>query len=291
MRHRLLLMTLTLLLVPLWAMAQYWESGTQKTNTFYNYTSGNRQYSKTEVSYPIKVEVDGQVAVAAVPIEAVRISSISLHATSDDKTIYLGGGGDAMVIDDVAPGTYIVKITGSPTDSKGYGGKFVACYLFTPAAFTSDPEPNDTWSKASLLQNGAVQHGHLGFRFLSTDVVDWYKIVVPDEGTVTLSTNTSTTLRLGNLEIRALNEAGDGVVYRTGKGMDGQQKDTTVVFTLPDMAPGTYYIMLNRWLGYGSYTLKYNFTPSPYKMDTTHGIPLQNWNSTHRCRDVWATAS
>ena len=276
MRHRLLLMTLTLLLVPLWAMAQYWESGTQKTNTFYNYTSGNRQYSKTEVSYPIKVEVDGQVAVAAVPIEAVRISSISLHATSDDKTIYLGGGGDAMVIDDVAPGTYIVKITGSPTDSKGYGGKFVASYLFTPAAFTSDPEPNDTWSKASLLQNGAVQHGHLGFRFLSTDVVDWYKIVVPDEGTVTLSTNTSTTLRLGNLEIRALNEAGDGVVYRTGKGMDGQQKDTTVVFTLPDMAPGTYYIMLNRWLGYGSYTLKYNFTPSPYKMDEDGN---DSWNT------------
>ena len=260
-------MTLTLLLIPLWAMAQYWESGTQKTNTFYNYTSGNHTYSKTEVSYSIKVEKDGQVAVAAVPIEAVRISSISLYAVDDDKRIYLGGGNSSMTINDVAAGTYIVRITGAPTDSKGYGGKFVASYLFTPAAYINDPEPNDVWSNGSLLEDGAVQQGHLGFRFLTTDVVDWYKIVVPDEGTVTLSTHTSTTLRLGSLEVRALNEAGDGLVFRTSKGMDGQEKDTTVVFTLPDIAPGTYYIMVNRWLGYGCYTLKYNFTPSPYKMD------------------------
>ena len=276
MRHRLLLMTLTLLLIPLWAMAQYWESGTTRTNSFYSYTSGKNHYSKTEVSYLINVEVDGQVAVAAVPIDAVRINSISLYAVNGDEHIFMGSGGDAMVIDDVAVGTYLVKITGVPTDSKGYGGNFVATYFFTPAAYVSDPEPNNTWDKAILLQNGDVQHGHLGFRFISTDVVDWYKIVVPDEGTVTLSTNTSTTLRLGNLEIRALNEAGDGVVYRTGKGMDGQQKDTTVVFTLPDIAPGTYYIQLNRWLGYGSYTLKYNFTPSPYQMDEDGN---DSWNT------------
>ena len=268
MKARHLLLTLALLLTPLWAAAQ-WESGTTRTVKFYSYTSGKTHHEQTSVTFSIVVPSDGQLAFGSASVGAARVDGFELYGIDDSNKVRMAGSGDeTMTVNDVAAGTYTVVVRGRPTDNKGYGGNVVVNYLFTPTALNNDPEPNDEWGKGSLLESGDVQQGHLGFRRGNyTDTEDWYKIVVPDEGTVTLSTTTDRTLRLGSMELCTLKADGTGTNRRNGKDMDGQNKDTTVVFTITDCAAGTYYIRTNRWLGYGSYRLKYTFTPNPNKPD------------------------
>ena len=123
MRHKHLLTTLFLLLaVPLAALAQYWESGTQKTNNFYNYTSGGNRYQKTEVWYDINSEQDGKMEFGSTPLGNVKIDGITLYVVNGDDIIWVSGGGESLIVEDVAAGLYRVKITGHPTDSQGQGG-------------------------------------------------------------------------------------------------------------------------------------------------------------------------
>ena len=271
--RRILQTLLMLVAIAVSASAQYWESGTMKTNSFYNYTSGGNTYSKTEVSYLINPEVDGCVEVGTAALGAVLITNITLYAVTDGNEAYVASDNQALTVNDVAAGIYRVKISGRPTDSEGRGGNFTASYVFTPATWINDPEPNNDWTQSSLIDNGATQHGHLGYRHdNSRDTKDWFRIVVPDEGTVTFSTTTTTSLRLGSLNMYTLKAADDGeeadVAFRNSKDMDGYGADTTIVYTVPDVKPGTYYIRLDRYAGFGSYKLKYTFAASSYKPDS-----------------------
>ncbi len=263
-----LFLTLMLLMTCVWASAQYWESGTMKTNTFYSYSSGNSTVSKTEVWYDINAESDGKMEFGSTALGAVRIDAITLYAVVDNELIFMGSGSDMLVVDNVAAGLYRVKINGGPTDRDGRGGNFVVSYVLNVAEYVNDPEPNDTWERAYLIRSGSLQHGHLGYkRGNYQDTKDWYKIEVPDEGTITFTTHTSTKLRLGSLHIYAPNEDGTDLLFRTSKDMDGHNMDTTIVFAVPDVAPGTYYIRLDHWLGYGSYEMKYSFTANSKEPD------------------------
>ena len=126
MKHRLLLFALSLLMSPLWAMAQYWESGTVKTNTFFNYKSGGKDYSKVEVTYLINPAQDGRVEIYTLPLGDVRITGISLYAVEGEELLYVANGPDVLSVEDVAAGLYQVKISGQPTDKGGQGGTFQA---------------------------------------------------------------------------------------------------------------------------------------------------------------------
>ncbi len=268
MKANHVLMTLVLLLASQWTWAQNWESGTQKTNSFYNYSSGNARYSKTEVWYDISTESDGKMEFGTTPLGAVAVDGIGLYAVVDDELIWVTGGGESLVAEDIAAGSYRVRITGRPTDKNGHGGNFVASYVLIPAEYVNDPEPNDTWERAYGIKSGNLQKGHLGYkRGKYTDLQDWYKIEVPDEGTLTFTTHTTTKLRLGSLNVYMMSEDGTDMKYRCSKDMDGYNKDTTIVYVVPDVAPGIYYIRLDRWNGYGSYEMRCTFTANSYKPD------------------------
>ncbi|MBR1415667.1 MAG: pre-peptidase C-terminal domain-containing protein [Prevotella sp.] len=268
MKTRHLLTSLILLLSPLWALAQYWESGTVKTNNFFNYTSGGNTYSKTEVSYLINSEQDGKMEFYALPLGDVRITGISLYAVEGDELLYVANDYQTLTVEDVAAGLYQVKFFGQPTDKSGLGGNFQAGYVLTPADYVNDPEPNDTWERAYQIESGNVQHGHLGYkRAGNRDEYDWYRIVVPDEGTVTLATHTYGKLHLGWVGMYVPNAEGTDVVLRNDRWMDAGEKDTTLVYTVPDVAPGTYYVRMQRNNGYGSYKLTYTFTANSYGAD------------------------
>ncbi len=268
MKHRLLLFALSLLMPPLWAMAQYWESGTVKTNTFFNYKSGGKDYSKVEVTYLIKPTQDGKVELAAQALGNVRITGISLYAVEDEELLFVANGADKLSVEDVAAGLYQVKIFGQPTDRSGQGGTFQAAYVLTPAEYVNDPEPNNTWERAYQIESGTTQHGHLGYKRGNTrDTQDWYKIVVPDEGTVTFTTHASGKLRLGWLGMYVPNAEGTDVVNRNAQFMDAGGKDTTLVYNVPDCKPGVYYVCLERFDGTGCYKLSYTFTANSYGAD------------------------
>ena len=273
------LATFALLLLPLWAVAQqYWESGTTKVNMFFNYSSGDNTYNKTQVSYLINPEQDGRVEFYAEPLGDVRITGIALQAVQGDELLPVASsGGTALAVDDVAAGVYQVTFTGQPTDRAGQGGNFLVGYVHTPAPYVNDPEPNDTWERAYQIESGNVQQGHLGYKRGSyTDTEDWFKIVVPDEGSVTFTTHSSSRLRLSWLGMYTLNAEGNAVDYRNDKNMDAQGKDSTVVYTVPDVAPGTYYVRLRRYNGSGGYKLTYDFKANTYGADSPDNDTWQN---------------
>jgi hypothetical protein len=132
----------------------------------------------------------------------------------------------------------------------------IACSVFLPCAVYAqggDVEPNDTYGQAQLISSGQTVSGALD----DADRTDWYKIVVPEEGKVTFSTHSDATLRLGSLSVNALV---DGELRGRGsKDMDTDGKDTTIVHTVENMAAGTYYVYVPRYLGYGGYRLTYEF--------------------------------
>ncbi|MBQ1774504.1 MAG: pre-peptidase C-terminal domain-containing protein [Prevotella sp.] len=273
------LATFALLLLPLWAVAQqYWESGTTKVNMFFNYSSGDNTYNKTQVSYLINPEQDGRVEFYAEPLGNVRITGIALHAVQGDELLPVASsGGTALAVDDVAAGVYQVTFTGQPTDRAGQGGNFLVGYAHTPAPYVNDPEPNDTWERAYQIESGNVQQGHLGYKRGSyTDTEDWFKIVVPDEGTVTFTTHASSRLRLSWLGMYTLNAEGNAVDYRNDKNMDAQGKDSTVIYTVPNVAPGTYHVRLRRYNGSGGYKLTYDFKANTYGADSPDNDTWQN---------------
>ena len=263
-----LLTTLLMLLTSLWAVAQHFESGTVKTHSFYNYKSGDNTYARTEVAYLINSEQDGKMEFYTQSLGNVRITGVALYAVDGEDRLYVANGFQTLSVEDVAAGLYEVRVSGQPTDKAGQGGTFQVGYVLTPADYVNDPEPNNTWERAYQIESGNLQHGHLGYKRLGkADDEDWFQIVVPDEGTVTFTTHSSTKLELSYLGMYTKKDDGSGVDFRNDKWMSGDGKDTTIVYSVPNVAPGTYYVRLRRNSGYGSYKMKYTFVANGYGAD------------------------
>ena len=278
MRLKYLLLTWLMALTCQLASAQYWESGTTKTSSFYSYTSGKTTHSKTDQWYVIHLDEDGQVQFTAAAIGAVRIDYIEIYTISTDgETAFRTRGQSPYTQSDLKAGTYRIRVTGVPTDSKGYGGNFIVTYNYQQATLDNDPEPNDQWQDASVVASGTELTGHLGYYYnsASLDKSDWYKIEVPDEGVVKFDAFAETTMMLSYLEMYTLKADGSGIDYRNRKDMNGHQKDTIVSYEVPNVAPGTYYVKLDQWAGFGSYKLKYTFTPSRYSQDNLNNNSWQ----------------
>ena len=106
----------------------------------------------------------------------------------------------------------------------------------------------------------------MGYDYQNTkDVEDWYVLNVPEEGVVTISVHTEPTLKIGFGEIKALNNDASGTDRREARWFD--IPDTTLVMTLPNAAAGNYYLRLPHYSGYGTYHLRYNFTPCSKQND------------------------
>ena len=148
-------------------------------------------------------------------------------------------------------------------------------YTYTAPKYQNDPEPNDEWKKAAKLENGQTVQGLLGYYGLgsgTTDREDWYRIEVPDNGTVTLDVHTDNTLTIRYISLFPMNSDGASVYEREYIYLNDGEKP----FTVKNVAAGTYYVLLykenDRGSGstnkdYGGYTMKYTFTPNPYRGD------------------------
>lgn len=242
------------------------------------YQDGRLGYTlrKTDVVdwYKIQINEDGKFTFIAKSEATLRLGNLSLFTlnadgtdvvfrTSKDMDNYNKDTTMVFEVPNVSAGIYYVKLE----HYNGYGG-YRIMGLFTGHSEEADAEPNDSWSQALPLRNGPTVTGQLGYDYNnSTDGEDWYKIEVPKEGSAILSTSTETTLRLGTMSVFVLNTESTDIVLRTSKDMDGYAKDTTVVFNLPDLAPGTYYIKMQRYNGYGTYKLQYVFNPNIHQND------------------------
>ena len=164
-------------------------------------------------------------------------------------------------IPDVSEGTYYFYMP------RRYGyGHYYLTYYFTSHKDAADPEPNDSWETATVLKSGPGVTGQLGYDYKNTkDVADWYQLDVPEEGAINLTILSEETLTIGMAEIKVPNADGTDTNRRTAQWLDNP--GDTLTMTLPNCAPGKYYLYLPQRAGYGTYYLRYNFTPCSKQAD------------------------
>ena len=273
MKHRLP-MTLLLLLLPLWAMAQYWESGTTK--------SGAVSKNVHDVWYTISLPEDGEVTITHEPLGNISGENITLYAVVDGENVqrafsWVDGSNRTFTCPNLKPGIYKVKMHANPRNDKA-SGTYRLTYVFTAPTVKTDPTPNATWQDCPLLESGVTLGGHMGYAYAPADVdnVDWFKIEVPKDGKVQFEFRSAPTLTVGYVELCALNAEGTDVMRRGGQWLD--HPDSTLVFEVPNCQAGTYYFYMPRRGGYGIYHLTYRFIPP-----VTDSDPELN--------DTWQTAT
>jgi hypothetical protein len=163
---------------------------------------------------------------------------------------------------DVGKGTYYVKIARG-----GGSGGYTLKYTFTPCAQSNDPEPNDDYEHSSVLQSGTTVQGRMGYRTSDdiTDIEDWYKIIVPEEGHVEFSVTPTESLTIStNSNFNGLKNIS---LYTRAWFAAQSSGSTTMICRATDVGKGTYYVKIARGGGSGGYTLKYTFTPCALSND------------------------
>ncbi len=246
------------------ATAQTLENGDVKTGRFTE--------TQHEVWYTLTLQTEGDASIAVNSVSNVRIDGLDLYAEYNGENHWRTGsvwieGGRILTCADMGIGTYKVKVTGRPTNNATSGTFQITCLLSQPS-YKSDPEPNGTWQQAAFLTQGETMPGRMGYQFYNDrDNTDWFRLEVPEDGKLTFETKSDQSLRLGSLNLYTLNADGADVSWRTSKDMDGYGRDTTIVFEIPNVSAGTYYVRQDRYTGVGSYQLIYYFTSHSLNAD------------------------
>ena len=258
MRTTKLLKILVLMLaVPLGMVAQSFESGTSKV--------GSVSSKVSDVWFTITLPEDGQVDLTFEPLGNTSGENLSIYAVVDGEKdrrafAWVDGENRTLTCPNLKPGTYKVLVHANVRNNK-VSGRFRLHYTFTAPFYKTDPTPNATWDDCPLLTDGVTLDGHMGYAYGNADIdnVDWFKIEVPKDGKLTFELWSAPTLTIGFAELCALNADSTKVERRNGKWLD--YPDSTLVFEIPEVSVGTYYLYLPRRYGYGIYHLTPRFTP------------------------------
>ena len=160
-------------------------------------------------------------------------------------------------------GTYYI---GLERDA-GYGG-YVLAATHKPNQLQNDTEPNDDRDSALTLALGASVTGHIGFMGAASaaDNSDWYKVILPSDGVLTMDLLTDSTLSMTYWHsVRVQDANGDDIFTGLGPAID----TTDHSFYTPNaLKAGTYYIGLERDAGYGGYVLAATHKPNQLQNDT-----------------------
>ena len=274
---KILLLLFVLLALPIGMQAQgtTWNTATLVKDG--ETVSGTMDENKPDVWYKFVLEREGNMTFDAKSDANLVIRYISIYsqnAAGTDVTeqdwLYLNETEKPFNVYGLKPGTYFIRLH----RNEG-AGSYTMKYTYTAPKYQNDPEPNDEWKKAAKLENGQTVQGLLGYYGLgsgTTDREDWYRIEVPDNGTVTLDVHTDNTLTIRYISLFPMNSDGASVYEREYIYLNDGEKP----FTVKNVAAGTYYVLLykenDRGSGstnkdYGGYTMKYTFTPNPYRGD------------------------
>lgn len=236
--------------------------------------SGTLDNMNQDAWFKIELAKEGNVTFDAKSDANLVIRYISINIMNDQGTdfreinwIYLYDEEKPYIEYGLKPGTYYIRL-----HRETKAGTYTMKYTYTAANYQTDSEPNDEWTKASKLENGQKLQGLLGYWDMNTtDREDWYRIVVPDNGSVTFDVHSENTLTIRYISLCPLNDDGASIYERDYIYLNDGEKP----FTVTNVAAGTYYVQLYKEGGrsagenknYGGYTIKYTFTPNRYRGD------------------------
>jgi len=146
----------------------------------------------------------------------------------------------------------------------GTPGSYTITTTFTPTRLASDSEPNNTINQAVQIGLNTTMTGRLNYlNYIEGsegkyDEADWYKVVTTESGKLIVNCIADEPLRFNDLKIFDSNMTTQLVVGSWGK-------NATV--SKDNLLPGTYYLFIPKYDGYGSYSLTTQFTMASSKDD------------------------
>ena len=255
---KLQLLFLMLLALPIGMLA----AGTSWQNATWieKGSSANGSLSKdhTEDWYKIQVPENGEVTITSTPHGELDLYYTELYALDSENILrsrgskWVGTEQGAFTVVNCAKGTYYVVLR----RRDGQGG-YTVRYDFkaTSSDYPDDNEPNNTWEEARSLPVAKDVTGHFGYVYFNDmDTEDWFKIVVPENGEVTITSTPHGDLDLYYTELFALDS--ENILRSRGSKWIGTEEGA---FTVANCAKGTYYVVLRRRDGQGGYTVRYDF--------------------------------
>jgi hypothetical protein len=206
--------------------------------------------------YAVTVPADGALAVTVTHDETADLD-LDLYDV-DGTTRLQHDGSSALTIGvsepNLMPGTYYVAVY----RYSGYGG-YTLSATTTAQPLANDAEPNDAADTPVSLPLATPLTGHLGYYAAGEmDTADWYAVTVPADGALSVTVTTDATLEA---EVYLFDTNG-------GTRLDGDTgwgSESLVGHT--HLMPGTYYVQVYRWNGYGGYTIEGIFTQQPIAND------------------------
>ena len=233
------------------------------------------QNTSTREWYKIQVPENGEVTITSTPKGELELYYTELYALDAENILrsreskWIGKSEGAFTVKNCAKGTYYVVVRRG-----GGSGEYTVRYDFkaTSAEYANDNEPNDSWEVAKSLPVATDVTGHLGYVYYNdTDTEDWFKIVVPENGEVTITSTPHGDLELYYTELYALDA--DNILRSRDSKWIGKNPGA---FTVANCAKGTYYLVMRRSSGQGGYTVRYDFkaTSSDYPDDNE---PNNSW--------------
>ena len=168
-------------------------------------------------------------------------------------------------------GTYYIKVKRYNTSY----GNYSLSTSFTPISplTTNDIEPNETSATATNMPLNTAVTGQLGYygggQGTSADSQDWWKVIIPKYGSLTLNAQINSTLCLGYSEGGITIFDSDGITVLEDFNGPYGGSDTEGSYGPFVLNAGTYYIRVKRYdTSFGVYSL-YASIPVPVTTTTT----------------------
>ena len=265
--RKLQLLLIALLALPIGMLAQglTWQSAEEIE--LGGSASGSLEQGKDNAWFKVTTTEDGQLSFTISSQTALKVNYIEICTLKEDgsdyanrNTTWVNADNNSVTAVDAAPGTYYLHVNRSSGN-----GTFTVTSAFTKNTYTNDNERNDTWDKAVEKDINSEWLGHLGYRYDGnyTDNDDWFKVTTTEDGELSFTIPSETTLNINYIEICTLMKDGSNYSNRNTTWVNAENKTVTAV----DAAPGTYYLHVNRSSGYGGYKIQCAFTKNSYTND------------------------
>ncbi len=190
----------------------------------------------------IAVQASGDLAFHAYLFDTNGSTSLHLQNTGyeSQRTVERAG---------LAPGTYHLRID----RTRGQGAYTIQSTL-TAITTPDDREPNDTLAQAQPLALGATT-GRLGYGNAErgTDTADWYAIRTDHDGDLAIRIQADDRL---SIHAYLIDTNGSTSLHLQNTGYESQR-----TVERAGLAPGTYYLRIDRTRGHGGYTIHSTLTP------------------------------
>ena len=279
----------------LWAQGSSWQTATLLTSgktVTHTFTE-----NKYEAWYKVEAPEEGKIHIEAHNNETTFDWS-SVYVIQNGELVSLGNllfddnwANMTFDITDTKKGTFYIQLSRNPNYADDHS--YTLTYLFTKSPYANDIKDNDTLGKGSLLAIGRKVSGRLGYRDYSTlvgddydeDIIDCYRIEVPEDGKVLLTLEAEKGLSVFEFDLIGNINGGDftwrGEIFNTEEWYDNNnhwfEKKTRYQLCIPDAGRGVYYVQVyggrggdfyqHAGEGQGGYTLRYDFKPNYYDND------------------------